>query len=183
MKVKLLVITLLLATSICTAQAVTTGPAWPNAFLNLAWNWTNPGKNAIAVSYAHKTSLFNGSTNFPVYSYTRARGYTCLFKKAKVGTVAQSCTDTTTGGLFPVYDRTFGGLRVTVAVVGELGATQTPTALGYTFGTEGLLHLSLPKRSSHWGLLAATTLNKSSVGGQVTPATFTLGPTFNFKGF
>lgn len=157
---------------------------FPQAFLSAGWSWTNPGHNALALAYAHKTGLFNGSTNFPTYSYSQVRGYACLFKTTKGVSTSQGCTDYTTGLLFPFYDKTFfaGKVRVTLAVAGEVGATQAPSNIGYAIGADTLAHVTLPKFSQHWGFAASTNVSKSSVGG-LTATTASGRLTYSFAGF
>lgn len=167
------------------AQTPAAASPFPPAFLSAGWNWTNPGHNAVALAYAHKTALFNGSTNFPTYSYSQVRGYSCLFAKTKTGaSTSQNCTDYSTGLLFPFYDRAFftGKVRVTLAVAGEVGATQAPSNIGYTIGADTLAHVTLPKFSNHWGFAASSNVSRSSVGG-LTATTASARLTYSFGGF
>lgn len=183
MRISLLAICLLTFACVLPAQPQP-GGSWPNAFLASGWTWTNPGVHAVNFAYAQKTRIFNGTDNFPVYSYSQVRGFGCRFQTATGLSKVQICTDYTTGLLFPVYDRLFfdGNLRITPAVVGQGGVTQAPNNVGYVIGADVLLHVNLPKKMPHWGVALFSNVSHSSVGG-ITATKAGAYVAFSFPGF
>ncbi|HXI40829.1 MAG TPA: hypothetical protein VNH83_12660 [Bryobacteraceae bacterium] len=126
---------------------------------------SGPSQGYGVVAYAHKTGLFNGTTNFPTYAYTACRFYSFpkVFGKVTSDKQAVDCTE---GLLFPFLDRDVlnGHAHVRLYVEGDAGFSQGGGNVGYTVGAKTGIDISR-KATSRFGLDVISDASRSSVTG------------------
>lgn len=171
------VLALVLFTAFAVAQPADT---FAKAYLAGGGGINDTSQNYMWAAYAKRTGLFNGSTNFPTFSYSECRAYRFPFgKNATAGS-----TDCSTGLLFPFYERDFfsGKVHVRLAVDGNVGVSATSTGnVGYTVGSKVVADVSR-SASSKWGIVTSVSPSRSSVAG-VSPHPLAFGVRLAFNGF
>lgn len=136
-------------------------------------------------AYAKKVSMFNGSTNFPVYWYSEAKAYSFQALKGFIRNVPITTTtqaiDFTTGFLYPFYGRKLGGFNVLLAINGNIGPTVAGPNVGWTIGAKVIGNVNRDSWK-HWSITGSVSPSKSSIAGTHLTQ-YAIGPTYSFAGF
>lgn len=178
---------LALAASALPALAQTPAPAaptlsYPDEFVTVGGGHDQDSGGFAFVALAKKTSMTNGTNNFPVYSYNELLEY-----RQPTGKLAATAT---TGLLFPFYDglgvplpglttRVLTKLRFTAAIGGTAGVGSTGSNVGFTYGANAFVRISTA--TSRIGVELGGNPTRGTGGLGVHASRYSVGATYSFK--